>query len=236
MKVVILAAGFGTRVSHLTGGRPKALMPYLGATLLDALVQALPEYAAITLVSNAKYLDQFHEWAGSTARQLCILNNGISDPSERKGALFDLGLGLDAAGRNEKVVVLGSDSLFRFDLSLFFDAFRATESNLVGVRHNPDLTDQRRRGVVVLSSNGKIMRFEEKPDHPRSTIAATALYGFQPPALLQLNDYLTASDNVDSPGHFVSHLVSKMDVYGWFLPGELIDYGDASVLARQLDQ
>ena len=47
MKVVILAAGFGTRVSHLTGGRPKALMPYLGVTLLDALVQALPELSLI---------------------------------------------------------------------------------------------------------------------------------------------------------------------------------------------
>ena len=236
MNVVILAAGFGTRVSHLTGGRPKALMPYLGATLLDSLVQALPEYAAITLVSNAKYLDQFHEWALSTRRQLRVLNNGISDPSERKGALFDLALGLDAAGSDERVVVLGSDSLFRFDLRLFFDAFRATQSNLVGVRHNPDLTDQRRRGVVVLSSNGKIMRFEEKPDHPCSTIAATALYGFQPSALRLLNDYLAASDDVDSPGHFVSHLVSKMEVCGWFLPGELIDYGHASVLAKQLDQ
>ena len=236
MNVVILAAGFGTRVSHLTGGRPKALMPYLGATLLDSLVQALPEYAAITLVSNAKYLDQFHEWALSTRRQLRVLNNGISDPSERKGALFDLALGLDAAGSDERVVVLGSDSLFRFDLRLFFDAFRATQSNLVGVRHNPDLTDQRRRGVVVLSSNGKIMRFEEKPDHPCSTIAATALYGFQPSALRLLNDYLAAGDDVDSPGHFVSHLVSKMEVCGWFLPGELIDYGHASVLAKQLDQ
>lgn len=236
MKVVILAAGFGTRVSHLTGGRPKALMPYLGATLLDALVQALPENASITLVSNAKYLNQFHEWAGSTARQLHILNNGISDPGERKGALFDLALGLDAAGRDERVVVLGSDSLFRFELSVFFDAFRGTESNLVGVRHNPDLADQRRRGVVALSPNGKITRFQEKPDHPFSEIAATALYGFQPSALLQLNDYLAASDDVDSPGHFVSHLVSKLEVYGWFLPGELIDYGHASVLAKQLDQ
>ena len=210
-------------------------MPYLGVTILDALVQALPENAAITLVSNAKYLNQFYEWAGSTARQLRILNNGIGDPSERKGALFDLALGLDAAGRDEKVVVLGSDSLFRFELSVFFDAFRATESNLVGVRHNPDLVDQRRRGVVALSPNGKITRFEEKPDHPFSEIAATALYGFQPSALLQLNDYLAASDDVDSPGHFVSHLVSKMEVYGWFLPGELIDYGHASVLAKQLD-
>ena len=236
MKVVILAVGFGTRVSHLTGGRPEALMPYLGATLLDALVQALPENAAITLVSNAKYLDQFHESAGSTGRQLRILDNGISDPNERKGALFDLALGLDAAGRDERVVVLGSDSPFRFDLSVFFDAFRATESNVVGVRHNPDLRDQRRRGVVALSPNGKIMRFEEKPDHPFSTIAATALCGFQPAALRLLNDYLAASDDVDSPGHFVSHLVSKMEVCGWFLPGELIDYGHASVLAKQLDQ
>ena len=236
MKVVILAAGFGTRVSHLTGGRPKALMPYLGATLLDALVHALPENAAITLVSNAKYLDQFHEWAESTARQLCILDNGISDPSERKGALFDLALGLDAAGREERTVVLGSDSLFRFDLSVFFDAFRATESNLVGVRHNPDLADQRRRGVVALNSNGLILRFEEQPEHPFSMIAATALYGFQPSALLQLNDYLAASADVDSPGHFVSHLVSKMEVRGWLLPGEVIDYGHASVLAKQLDQ
>ncbi|MBS15847.1 MAG: hypothetical protein CMQ23_04350 [Gammaproteobacteria bacterium] len=236
MKVVILAAGFGTRVSHLTGGRPKALMPYLGVTLLDALVQALPENTAITLVSNAKYLDLFHEWARMTGRQLRILNNGITDPGERKGALFDLALGLDAAGRDEPVVVFGSDSLFQFDLSLFFDAFHATASNLVGVRHNPDLTDQRRRGVVGLSANGKITRFEEKPDHPFSTIAATALYGFQPAALLQLNDYLAVSDDVDSPGHFVSHLVSKMDVRGWFLPGELIDYGHASVLAKQLDQ
>ena len=112
MKVVILAVGFGTRVSHLTGGRPEALMPDLGATLLDALVQALPENAAITLVSNAKYLDQFYESAGSTGRLLRILDNGISDPNERKGALFDLELGLDAAGRDERVVVLGSDSHF----------------------------------------------------------------------------------------------------------------------------
>jgi glucose-1-phosphate thymidylyltransferase len=89
--------------------------------------------------------------------------------------------------------------------------------------------------VVALSPNGKITRFQEKPDHPFSEIAATALYGFQPSALLQLNDYLAASDDVDSPGHFVSHLVSKMEVYGWFLPGELIDYGHASVLAKQLD-
>ena len=54
--------------------------------------------------------------------------------------------------------------------------------------------------------------------------------------MLQLNDYLAVSDDVDSPGHFVSHLVSKMEVRGWFLPGELIDYGHASVLAKQLDQ
>ena len=60
MKVIILAAGFGIRVSHLTGGRPKALMPYLGATLLDALVQGLPENAAITLVSNAKSVSYTH--------------------------------------------------------------------------------------------------------------------------------------------------------------------------------
>ena len=98
---MILAAGFGTRVSHLTGGRPKALVPYLRATLLDALVQALPENTAITLVSNAKYLDLFHEWARMTGRQLRILNNGITDPGERKGALFDLAFGLDAAGRDE---------------------------------------------------------------------------------------------------------------------------------------
>ena len=198
-------------------------------------MQALPENAAITLVSNAKYLDQFHEWAESTGRQLCILNNGISDPSERKGALFDLALGLDAAGRDERVVVLGSDSLFRFDLSVFFDAFRATESNLVGVRHNPDLADQRRRGVVGSTRMGNSRALKKSP-----TIHFLRLplrrYRFQPPALLQLNDYLAVSDDVDSPGHFVSHLVSKMEVRGWFLPGELIDYGDASVLARQLDQ
>lgn len=234
MKILILAAGFGTRVQHLTGGKPKALMPYGEGVLLDALMSQLDGGDEINLMTNALYRDQFDQWASRVERPVEIMDNGVMLESERKGALFDLGLALDQIGIDEPLVVVGSDTVFDFSLKPLSEALARDQLSLVGVRLNPDREDQKRRGVVVVDGNGRITSFAEKPQSPMSDTAATALYGFMPEALRELKPYLAQGAHSDAPGFFIQHLLSKVPLGAWWLPGAILDYGHEEILSKSL--
>jgi NDP-sugar pyrophosphorylase family protein len=234
MKVLILAAGFGTRVQHLTGGKPKALMPYKDGVLLDALIEQFTASDEISLITNALYRSQFEQWADGKDRKILLIDNQVMSESERKGALFDLALALDHVGIDEPMIVVGSDTIFDFSLAAFGEALARDHCSLVGVRKNPDLEDQKRRGVVQMDALGRITGFKEKPLSPKSDTAATALYGFMPEALRRLKPYLADNQNIDAPGYFIQYLIDQVPMGAWWLPGPIIDFGHADALSKSL--
>ena len=66
MKVIILAAGYATRLYPLTLTKPKPLLPVAGKPMIDYVLDNLSPIGGIDrviIVTNAKFADQIQKWA-----------------------------------------------------------------------------------------------------------------------------------------------------------------------------
>ena len=67
MDVVVLAGGFGTRLRPLTEGRVKPLLRILDKTLLERVVEVVPEEMVDRVVVAAGYgIEEMRNWAETT--------------------------------------------------------------------------------------------------------------------------------------------------------------------------
>src|SRR5215813_3576222 len=66
MKVIILAAGYATRLYPLTLTQPKPLLPVAGQPMVEYVLDNLAPIGGIDriyVVTNAKFADHFQKWA-----------------------------------------------------------------------------------------------------------------------------------------------------------------------------
>ncbi len=153
----ILAAGAGTRMRPATLLRPKALLPFCGAPLLDitlsALEAALPPEAPVLV--NACHLGEqvqaaVKRLAASRTRRLyCsmeerLLNHG---GGLRKG-IAESGVTCDT------VLVHNADIVTDFDLRRLLEAHEATKADATVL-----LIDNKRPDGVALDAEGRVVRF-----------------------------------------------------------------------------
>lgn len=230
MNVVFLAAGFGTRLVHIIGDRPKALVEVGGVVLLDHLlarVRGLPEVERIIVVSNQHFVEQFRAWQRrSGANDVEILDDGARDAESRLGAIGDLAFVLEHLDAERDALVLAADNVLGFELGAFVDRGRETGASVVAVRENPDLEDQRQRGNLELAPDGRVIAFVEKPEVPIGPWSAAPIYYFPATAMRRVREYLDAGGHRDAPGHFLAWLHTREVLYGWQQPGPLLDVGN----------
>ena len=131
-QVVILAAGYGTRLSsdlektpgekwrRLTGV-PKPLLPLGGVPLisrwLDLLSSEVERITNICVVTNDKFYTQFVSWKerleDSPVKEKVIIYNDFSTSNEsRVGAVRDLELAVRVEETDQSVLVIAGDTLF----------------------------------------------------------------------------------------------------------------------------
>jgi NDP-sugar pyrophosphorylase family protein len=92
MKAMILAAGFGTRLRHLTENRPKALVEIGGRTLLEITLTRLRAVGVGDVIINV------HHFAEMVQEYLQAKNNfGMRIEVSREDVLLDTGGGLKKA-------------------------------------------------------------------------------------------------------------------------------------------
>lgn len=96
--LMLFAAGFGTRMGHLTADRPKPLIPVAGRALIDHALDLAGKAGISRVVVNVHYL------APMIVRHLAGRNIAISDETAR---ILDTGGGLRAA-----LPLLGPDPVF----------------------------------------------------------------------------------------------------------------------------
>ena len=82
MKLLVIAAGYATRLYPLTRDRPKALLPVGGKPMLDHVLASLSGIGAdrTYVVTNAKFAPQFREWAAgrlAADSQKAALRHGV---------------------------------------------------------------------------------------------------------------------------------------------------------------
>ncbi len=186
MKVIILAAGYSTRLRPLTDNIAKPLLLIGSSSILDLIlekVMRIEDLQKILIVVNEKFYGQFADWRKKFAREnplapvIELLNDHTTSNENRLGAVGDICLALEALGCDEDVLIIAGDNMFEGHLQTFLDLRNRHDASVLGVHRYPCLEDVRKKfGVVTAAEDGRLVDFEEKPDEPQSSLAATAIY------------------------------------------------------------
>jgi glucose-1-phosphate thymidylyltransferase len=239
VKLVVLAAGYATRLYPLTLDRPKALLPVGAKPMLEHVLDALAPVEAIDsvyVVTNAKFAGQFRDWAGGYGgRQVTVVDDGTTSDETRLGAIGDLDLVIRSQHVDDDVIAVAGDNLFSETLEGFGRFARERGAPVLGVYDVGDLEEMRKYSAISTDEDGRITAFEEKPEHARSTLCGIALYYYPRAALPLIRRYVEEGNNPDQPGRLIEWLYTRTPVYAWPVPGVWYDIGAEDTL-READR
>ena len=238
MKIIVLAAGYATRLYPLTLTQPKPLLPVAGKPMIDHVLDnlaAIPGIDRVYIVTNAKFADQFQAWAENyrarkTPLAFTIVNDGSTDDSNKLGAIGDLHLVITREKVDDDVIVVAGDNLFSESLEAFGRFCREKNAPVLGVYDVRDLEEVKKYNSITIDSTGRITFFEEKPKQPTSTITGIALYYYPKSAVSYIRQYIADGNNPDQPGRLIQWLYPRTPVYTWKVPGIWFDIGSKESL------
>lgn len=237
MKIIILAAGYATRLYPLTLNQPKPLLPVAGKPMLEHVVDNLatiPYIDVAYVVTNAKFATHFQNWVDSSKNKykFCfeVVNDGTTDENNRLGAIGDTNLVLNKCGIKEDIIVVGGDNLFSDDLFEFGEFCREKDAPVLAVYDVGDLNEIKKYNSIDIDGEGRITFFEEKPAEPKSTLTGIALYYYPESALPLIHQYIAEGNNPDQPGRLVQWMYSRVPFYTWKVPGLWFDVGSKETL------
>jgi len=237
MKVLILAAGYATRLYPLTLTQPKPLLPVVGKPMIDYVMDNLapiPGIDRVYVVTNAKFAGHFQKWADDYATRapfaFTVINAGSTDDSNKLGAIGDLNLVLKQEKVDDDLIVVAGDNLFSEKLGAFGEFCRAKNAPVLGVYDVGSLEAAKKYGVVAVNRDGVISDFKEKPAQPASTMIGIALYYYPRATLPLVAQYLAEGNNPDQPGRLIQWLYPRTPVFTWSVPGIWYDIGSKETL------
>jgi glucose-1-phosphate thymidylyltransferase len=238
MNVLILAAGYATRLYPLTLNQAKPLLEIAGKPMIEWVLDNLasvPGLETIFVVTNDKFARDFQAWANRyqdrhSQFRFKIVNDGSKSDEEKLGAIGDINLVLSRENLavNDLLIVAG-DNLFSEPLTSFVESAKSTEAT-VAVYDVGDLEKIKKYGCVTVDAAGVITHFEEKPEKPESTLAAIALYYYSRSVLSLFTTYLAAGNNPDQPGRFLQWLYPRKPVKTFQIKGQWLDIGSKETL------
>ncbi len=237
MKVVLLAAGFATRMYPLTRERAKPLLEVAGRPILSHLldrVLEITDLSSIVVVTNHRFVADFERWrdaAGATA-PIRVVDDGSTSDADKRGAIADLRLALAGTDTRESFLVIAGDNLIDFSLASLASTFRESGRALLVLRTIEGEVPPRRHGEVTLDEHGRVIRFREKPADPRTRLTATCIYFFPPEVHALLDRYLEEGQDPDAPGYFIEWLIGRLEVDGRPFDGRWFDIGNLGSYAQ----
>ncbi len=238
MNVLILAAGYATRLYPLTLNKAKPLLAAGGKPIIEWLVDNLsgiPDLETIYVVTNDKFAADFRAWSQSYQKRhpefkFKVVNDGSTSDDDKLGAIGDIDLVVTHENLSQTgLLIAAGDNLFTNSLADFVDYARNTEVTVAAY----DVGDReaiKKYGNVAVDAEGIITRFEEKPKKPQGTLAAIALYYYSPAVLSLLRRYLAGGNNADQPGRFVQWLFTRKPVKTFQIKGQWLDIGSKETL------
>jgi len=238
MNVLILAAGYATRLYPLTLKRAKPLLAVGGKPIIEWLVDNLvgiPDLETIHVVTNDKFAADFQAWSQQYQKRhpelkFKIVNDGSKSDDDKLGAIGDIDFVLTQENLSgSSFLIAAGDNLFTDSLADFVAYAKGSEAT-VAVHDVGDAEAIKKYGNIAVNAEGIITRFEEKPQNPHGTLAAIALYYYSPAVLSLLRTYLAAGNNPDQPGRFVQWLYARKPVKTFQIKGKWLDIGSKETL------
>ena len=177
MKVLLLAAGEGTRLRPVTNTIAKCLVPINGKPLLEYWLENLSKVGVDEFLINTSYLKEQVEEFVKTSKY-----------ADKITLVYEPKL-LNTAGtllankeffKNEAFMLVHADNLSFCDFKAFIDAHN-TRPNGCDITMMTFKTDNPSAcGIVELDSDGVVQKFHEKVKKPPSNLANGAVYICEP--------------------------------------------------------
>jgi glucose-1-phosphate thymidylyltransferase len=238
MKVIILAAGYATRLYPLTLTTPKPLLPVAGKPMIDHVLDnltAIDGLDRIYVVTNAKFAGHFQKWADDYRAKkakldFSVINDGSTDDTNKLGAIGDIHFVLTREKVDDDIIVVAGDNLFNQKLGDFGRFCREKKAPVLALYDVGDLEQIKKYNSISVDGTGRITFFEEKPKNPTSTLTGIALYFYPRQTLPLIKQYIAGGNNPDQPGRLVQWLYSRTAVFTWRVPGLWYDIGSKETL------
>jgi len=160
MEVIVLVGGFGTRLRPWTEDRAKPLLPLLDKTLLERVIEVIPENLISRVIIAAGYgAEQIEDFFSKIDTPYEVV---ISIENEALGTGGAVGLASKLLNSNAPVMIMNGDLISSVNIRELLahhkhKGARATLSLW-------EVDDPSRFGVCDLDDSGMIRRFQEKPE------------------------------------------------------------------------
>lgn len=160
MEVIVLVGGFGTRLRPWTEERAKPLLPILDKTLLERVIEVVPEdLISRVIVAAGHGVDQIENFFINEITNYNVLISVEKEPLGTGGAV---GLASKKLKGTGPVLILNGDLISSVNIHKLLE--HHNNMNAQATLSLWEVEDPSRFGVCDLDESGMIRRFQEKPD------------------------------------------------------------------------
>ncbi|EOS81336.1 glucose-1-phosphate adenylyltransferase [Dorea sp. 5-2] len=243
MLAMILAGGRGSRLHDLTNKVAKPAVSYGGKyRIVDFplsncansgidIVGVLTQYESVLLNS---YVAAGRRW-GLDAKDSGVF---VLPPREKADANLDVYRGTaDAISQNidfidtyspEYLLVLSGDHIYKMNYAKMLAEHKANNADATIAVIGVPMKEASRFGIMNTDEAGRIIDFEEKPEHPKSNLASMGIYIFNWKALRKMlvADMKDPDSKHDFGKDIIPHLLNEgKTLYAYKFKGYWKDVG-----------
>ncbi len=219
MRAMVLAAGLGTRLRPITYAMPKPMVPVVNRPVMEHIVRLLARHGFTETIANLHWFpdlieDHFGDGSGfgveltySPEQRLLGTSGGVRNAAGFLGGSF---------------LVISGDALTDIDLAAMREFHESHDGIATLATKRVDDTSQ--FGVAIISADGRIQGFQEKPDPAEalSDLANCGIYMFRS----EIFDFFPepGTSTAAGPGDPAGFADWAMDVFPRLLEGDVPFY------------
>ena len=239
---MVLAGGVGERLHPLTRNRAKPAVPFGGIyriidfTLTNCInsecrqIAVLVQYKSNSLARHVQYAwdmcrREFDEFIDVIPPQMRVNHNWYLGTAD---AIYQNLYSVDQA-KPDEVLILSGDHIYKMDYGKKIHCHRQHEADLTISAIEVPLHEAHRFGVLEVDETGKVIGFEEKPDHPKPlphrpdhALASMGIYAFNTDVLrhVLIEDAEHPGSCHDFGKDIIPRMLDKYAVYAHYFEDE----------------
>ena len=109
------------------------------------------------------------------------------------------------------VLILSGDHIYKMDYEMMLDFHKKQDAKITIATIEVPMEEASRFGVVITDDDGRIVEFEEKPEHPRSNKASMGIYIFDWKVLKESLTTLSEQPGCDFGKHIIPYCHERGD-------------------------
>jgi len=221
MILIILAAGFSTRLEPRTLKVPKQLLPIGKKVFLDLFLESIAtlkdNFSRKVLVTNEKFYPLFKKWANQNDWGFEIISDGVMSKDKRLGAVGDLLFAIEKGSINNDIFAVCPDYILEnFNFDEFLEKFSTDQYSYTIAKKENDQNILKSGSCLMLDDKGFISKFQEKPSNPFSKLYGVPYYALKKSDIKFIKQI--PDEKKDNAGEIVAELVrmSKIKAVQYF--------------------